>query len=385
MFRHETRNTTFVLVVDDFGVKFDTEADWRHLVNTLELHYKLKTDKDGKKFLGITIQFDRSLRTCTLSMPGYVEKALARFEFIWNKKPTHSPLKFTPPVYGVKGPQYTSNGEESPETDPATIQHLRQVVGTFLYYAACVDISMQHAIGHLSVQQSSPPVSINQQIHLFLSYAATWPDAHLVYHASDMKLVAYSDASHHSETKSRSRSGGTFHLGNADDDYNSDFPLNGLVLATSAIIPTVPGSVSESEYASMFLNGCHAEVIRNTLADLGYPQNATPMIVDNSTAEGIANDSVKEKKSKFFYTKYHWIRDRVRLKHFLILWKPGKSNIADYFTKVHPPFHFRHMRSYFVSDPKNTQVHDNARSRRKARKGATCPQPPLYNVPINID
>jgi hypothetical protein len=36
LFKHATRDITFVLVVDDFGVKYDRLSDYQHLVDSLQ-------------------------------------------------------------------------------------------------------------------------------------------------------------------------------------------------------------------------------------------------------------------------------------------------------------------------------------------------------------
>ena len=53
-------------------------------------------------------------------------------------------------------------------------------------------------------------------------------------------------------------------------------------------------------------------------------------------AVGIANDTVKLRRSKAIDMRYHWIRDRVRQGVFRVIWSEGKDNIADYFTKLQP-------------------------------------------------
>jgi len=32
--------------------------------------------------------------------------------------------------------------------------------------------------------------------------------------------------------------------------------------------------------------------------------------------------------------QYHWIRDRVARKQFIVAWRPGAHNLADFFTKA---------------------------------------------------
>ena len=69
---------------------------------------------------------------------------------------------------------------------------------------------------------------------------------------------------------------------------------------------------------------------------LGYIQPPTHIYADNMAAVGIANDTVKLRRSKAIDMRYHWIRDRVRQGIFKVLWSQGPGNIADYFTKLQP-------------------------------------------------
>ena len=164
-----------------------------------------------------------------------------------------------------------------------------------------------------------------------------------------MQLVVWSDASYLSESSARSRAGGLHYCSTIGADP-SKAPVNGAVDVLSAIIPTVVSAASEAELAALFLNGQSAIATRNTLADLGYPQPPTPLLTDNSTASGIANNTIRLKRSKSMDMRYHWVRERVQHGDFTVTWGPGGDNLADYFTKIHPPNHFRAMRSQFVTD-----------------------------------
>jgi hypothetical protein len=80
------------------------------------------------------------------------------------------------------------------------------------------------------------------------------------------------------------------------------------------------------------------------------------MVTDNCTATGIANDSVKQKRSKAMDMRFYWIRDRVRQGQFIVYWKRGTSNCGDYFTKHHPTRHHRHQRHEYLHKPSPTQA-----------------------------
>ena len=47
LFRHSTNGTTFALVVDDFGVKYCTDAAAEHLISALRELYEIKIDLSG--------------------------------------------------------------------------------------------------------------------------------------------------------------------------------------------------------------------------------------------------------------------------------------------------------------------------------------------------
>jgi hypothetical protein len=46
--------------------------------------------------------------------------------------------------------------------------------------------------------------------------------------------------------------------------------------------------------------------------------------------------------------RFYWIRDRIKQGHFIIHWRAGKDNLADYFTNHHSPAHQKLMRSRYL-------------------------------------
>jgi hypothetical protein len=102
LWRHRTRPTIFALVVDDFGVKIQDKVDALHLIAALKQHYEITVDWDGKLFCGISLDWNYTMRTVDLSMPGYVQEALAEFQHLAPTKPEHQPYRHNPPQFGVK-------------------------------------------------------------------------------------------------------------------------------------------------------------------------------------------------------------------------------------------------------------------------------------------
>ena len=82
LWKHKSRNLQFVLVVDDFGIKYLNDNDLDHLITTLEEHYQVKVDKEGKEFVKIELDWEYDKGRVHLSMKPYLDKALRQFEDI---------------------------------------------------------------------------------------------------------------------------------------------------------------------------------------------------------------------------------------------------------------------------------------------------------------
>ena len=76
LFRHLTRPIAFVLVVDDFGVKYTDLADFDFLVSALSPLYHVKAHPIADKFLGSTIRHDLAQHTLTVAYAGYIDALL---------------------------------------------------------------------------------------------------------------------------------------------------------------------------------------------------------------------------------------------------------------------------------------------------------------------
>jgi hypothetical protein len=120
-----------------------------------------------------------------------------------------------------------------------------------------------------------------------------------------MILHIYSNASYLSETNSRLRVDGYFYLGNGTHQP----PLNGAIHVISQIMTNVMASAAEAEIGDLFINEQAACSLQTTLNKLGHPQPPTIIFTDNACAQDIANDTVKQKRSKAIDMCFYWIRD----------------------------------------------------------------------------
>jgi hypothetical protein len=352
LFKHATRDITFSLVVDDFGIKYVDKADADHLLTSLQLIYQLTVDWTGTKYCGLALDWDYQNRTVDISMPGYIERALHKFQHDPPTRAQHSPHAWTAPAYGATI-QYTAPDDHSTKLDSCNITRLQEIVGTLLYYARAVDSTLLVALGSIASAPSTEATA--QAVTQLLNYCSSHPNATLRYSASDMILHVHSDASYLSEPKARSRAGGFFFLSKlppnpttAPKPTDIPPPINGAIHTLSSIMRVVLSSATEAEMGALFHNAKDAAWLRTTLIDLGHPQPPTPIQTDNACASGIINDEVKQRRSKAIDMRFYWVKDRVAQGQFIVHWRKGSDNLADYFTKHHSPSHHRLMRSRYL-------------------------------------
>ena len=243
-------------------------------------------------------------------MPGYIDRALKRFNHPHPKKPQDNPFKYITPEYGTKI-QYTPDEDTSAALDKKEKKRVQEVLGTLLYYARAVDPTILVTISSLSTQQAKPTQRTMTAVNHLLDYCATHPNAVSQFHASDMVLHVESDASYLSEAKAKSRYAGYHYLSIDPKGTNVMYPpLNAPVLVSANIIKETVASAAEAELAGLFHNGQDALPLIHALNEMGHTQPPTPIQNDNSTAAGLANDTVKQKRSKAMEMRYFWIVDK---------------------------------------------------------------------------
>ena len=344
LWTHKTRPISFTLVVDDFGIKYVGREHAMHLISILKEHYEIAEDWKGKKFIGLTLDWDYVTQKVHVSMPGYIDNALARFQHERPKRKQYSPHKHVSPTYGARV-QYVENEQLGLPLDKTQKTYVQAVTGTLLYYARAVDSTILTALNAIATQQANPTQSTLEEVKQVLDYCASQEEAVVTYHSSSMILAVHSDASYLNERKSRSRAGGHFYLSN-DVAYP---PNNGAILNIAKVIDVVVSSAAEAELGALFMNAREAVYLRRILTEMGHPQPKTPIQTDNSTAEGVINSKIQPKRTKSMDMRFEWLKDREAKEQFRFYWRSGKTNLADYFTKHHPPAHHRNVRAEFLT------------------------------------
>jgi hypothetical protein len=151
LWKHDWRPLSFTLCVDNFGIKYVGWEHANHLTKILKEHHKCSIDWDGNRYLGMTINWDYNGHKVHVSMLNYVPKTLTRFQHQAPNKPQHQPYPHIKPNY-----EYTEDMDTSALLPNKDKKFNQEVIGTFLYYARCIDSTMLAALESIATQQANP-------------------------------------------------------------------------------------------------------------------------------------------------------------------------------------------------------------------------------------
>ena len=120
-------------------------------------------------------------------------------------------------------------------------------------------------------------------------------------------------------------------------------PLQIKLMLGGLVHPSVPNaglsSATEAGCAALFHNCTVAVGICHALLGLGHSQHCTDVIIDNPTANRFVHSKMRVKRSKSWDMQCNLLRDQNAQQQFKFRWDLGIHNLADYFTKHHPPSH----------------------------------------------
>ena len=206
-FAHTTRNITFTLMVDYFGICYQIINNLTRLRNTVNSLYTTTFDTTKVLYCGISLLWNYINQYVNVSMPGYVERVLTRFNVNMPVHPQYSPHAHNYSNYGV-AIQFTSPVDTSKLVSVDNIRMVQEIIGTLLYYAYATNSTILVELGILSQQQTKATQYTSKSIEQFFTYVAIHPDATFRYDASNMILYIHSDASYLLCLNARSRVGG---------------------------------------------------------------------------------------------------------------------------------------------------------------------------------
>ena len=207
------------------------------------------------------------------------------------------------------------------------------------------------ALNELAVHQAHPTTFILSKCHRLLDYASTFQNVKLRFLASDMILHVNSDTAFLVQDGARSQIAVHYILSSHPPPAPQILKKspNAPILIESKTLRNVVASAAEAETGGLFQNAQTILHIRILFEALGHIQPPTPLKIDNRTANTFSHTKfLRQRKSKSWDMKYHWLRDRELQKLMYVFWDKGIHNDADYFTKHHSTSHHQNIRNKYI-------------------------------------
>jgi hypothetical protein len=233
-------------------------------------------------------------------------------------------LEYQPPAKHCEGPAVPSilnRSSASPAaTDPAKY---RSTLMRILYIATKTRPDVLFATNVLAARQHC--CSKDDEEHLarlvrYLRHTASWK---LVLAPTDAVLKISADASYACHHDAKGHSGFLCSLGGST------------IFARSVKQKLVAKSSSEAELLAVNLAADECIYLRHLLEELGYPQSAPTVILqDNNSAIIMAGKAeLGTKRTKHFTVRHYFIRQHIDSGDITLRHQPGSSMLADGLTK----------------------------------------------------
>ena len=126
-------------------------------------------DLEGKKYCGLTIDWNYDKECVHVSMPTYIPKYLKRFLHPAPKLHDMQPKIYTFPEYG-QIPRYEKVPDKTPPLDEKFTKDIQSKVVSLLYYSQSVDSK------NLPVFNDMADIQAKTTLHTKLATARSWHD-----------------------------------------------------------------------------------------------------------------------------------------------------------------------------------------------------------------
>ena len=123
-------------------------------MKTMSMHYISYKHCASTMKPSPSIGGDYQQRTCELSMPGYVQQAVEKFQH--GIMSTIKAVDAPHPYKATKkhGLPMTQPHDAAAKLTPQVIRHLQQIMGTFLFYSRAIDPTMLTALSIIATEQT---------------------------------------------------------------------------------------------------------------------------------------------------------------------------------------------------------------------------------------
>ena len=129
------------------------EDNAHHLINSLKEYSTNSEDWKGGLYCGINLKWDYDKCTLYISTPGYTQKQWQKYKHQHTSKPKYAPYPTAPRKYRAEY-QETTPQDTAPPTTKEEFTLIQQVVGSILYYARVVDLTVITDLSTIANEQA---------------------------------------------------------------------------------------------------------------------------------------------------------------------------------------------------------------------------------------
>ena len=105
-------------------------------------------------------------------MPGYIKKKLREYGHLFPERVQKCPYSLEPKKYGATAQEPLPTGT-SPLLDAKGIKKIQKIVGSILYYARAVDMTVFMALSSITIEQTKATETTMDQCIQLLDYLAS--------------------------------------------------------------------------------------------------------------------------------------------------------------------------------------------------------------------
>ena len=266
--------------VDDIFTLSKTTTARDHFRSGTEARYELSWQDEATSFLGYTITRDRSKKALTLSQPGCA-RHVVKMAGLENAPDAPSPGEAIRIFTG------TSRGKGDPARMRSLVGLMQHLTNTRTDILAELN-KVAKTMSDPSAKDITAAERIIRYIKGTLDYGVTFSGD------GPCQIVGYADASYQSEKGGYSRTSIIMSLGEG----------NGAIIGKSYTQKLISTSTQHSEIQALSDATCWAVYLRNTAAELGFPQDPVILYEDNEAAESFAIAESDFDKTKHIHTHY---------------------------------------------------------------------------------
>ena len=338
---------TLSIHIDDKFIACSSEKELREFRSILDKAEFKHTTEDMKQVLGMAVTYvkhDPSVSnsgSITFDHSHFITEAYNTFSPHFKQRGAVS-VPISPEV--VKLPDMDPN----PQFDKARYKLFRSIIGKVSHVANFTHPEISTAVSMVSSKMSNPSTQDLEHAFNILRYlygTVNNPKAKLTFHYNPKFATTTSPLPQHPLHICCDADLGNCKLTRRSRTGYAAFLFGNLVGWHSRRQPSVSLSTAESEYMAISAAAQFGKWYKGLLGDMGLEQaiyDAMVILTDSRSAMHIANSEVTQinKYSKHISQRVHWFRELIRDGSLRVNHLPGKSNVADIFTKCLGRKHF---------------------------------------------